>query len=96
MERIIFRKEKRNPYFEQSYIAAFPDDPANPGNICATPFHINNDTDRSITFEPFTEVSDAYYYNDTTIVHKTAPITDKLLRAFEEYYSVDFKICEKR
>lgn len=93
MERVIFRTERNEYVSEPSYLACFPDDPANPGRICCTPFYFL--PDGTAIFESYCEASLGYYYDNTRIVHKTSQESEKLLSAIERYYDTKFKIVEK-
>lgn len=93
-ERVIFRTEL-NPYVDgPSYLAVFPDDPANPGMICCLPFHFVN---TAAIFEPYTEASLGYYYDSTRIVHKDTDAAQKCLQAITSYYGspFEFRIVER-
>ena len=99
-EKVIFRREY-DPYRKQdSFLAVYPDDPANPGCYAALPFYFCTDwTGNQYTiFEAHCEVSQGYYYNNTKIVHKRDPIIPDLLSAISRYEvhpKMDFKVCEK-
>lgn len=93
MERVIFRKEKY-PYDKETphYLAVFPDDQANPGRVCCTPFYFT--VDGTAIFEPYTEADMGYYYQ-TNLVHRFDAETPKLLDAIQKYYNQQFQIMQK-
>ncbi len=96
-EKVIFRREYDQYRKAWSYLAVFPEDPANPGNICAVPFHFVKELNDTMTaiFEPFCEVCWDYYYRCTKIIHKTDPVIPDLLSAISRRYNTAFRVCEK-
>lgn len=93
MERVIFRTECDEYVSGPKYLACFPDDEANPGQIACVPFFF--DGYGNVRFEPYCEIGLAYYYQQTSIVHKTSQESEKLLSAIERYYDTKFKMVEK-
>ena len=95
-EKVIFRTEK-NPYDRdrEYYIAAFPEESANPGCIAILPFtfRLDGNTMRAV-FEPLTEASYVYYYG-TKLVHKNTDKARACLAAVEKYYETKFDVREK-
>ena len=87
-ERVIFRVECPDT---QSYLAVFPDTPANPGRVACVPFHFLGDM---AVFEPFCEASMGYYYG-MRIVHKSTDTALRCLKAIERYYNAPFRVVEK-
>ena len=96
-ERVIFRTY-RDPYKSKDtpcFLAVFPDDEAGRGRIAATPFYF--DGHEAVFFEPYTEMSERYYYNCTKIVHKGDFRIPLLLHELSQYYGgAEFRACEKR
>lgn len=94
-ERVIFRtyKDPYKPKNTPCFLAAFPDDDANPGNIAAVPFWF--DGHGTSFFEPYTEVSDAFYYG-TKIIHSYDFRIRILLNVLSQYYGTEFTPCDKR
>lgn len=98
-ERVIFR-EYKDPYMPgvPHYLAVFPDDKANPGRICCTPFYFGKRYDflegELAIFEPVCECDYGYYYS-TKIIHRKDPRAEKLLKTVSEYYKAPFRIVEK-
>lgn len=91
-EKVIIRCEW-NPHLKlHSFLACFPDDPANPGRICCFPLYFSGD--RAV-FEPCTEVSLDYYYRRTRIVHRGNPYADLVRSAIEKYCDTEFRVVEK-
>lgn len=93
-ERVIFRKERNGAGTDGvGYLAVFPDDPANAGNIACVPFYFVNDV---AFFEPYTEVSSLYYYYQTRIVHEDTLLAGKLLQTIKKYYdNAEFEVRER-
>ena len=91
-EKVIFRREYNQYLGEMTYLAVFPQCPANCGHYSAVPFYFNGE---SVCFEPFCEVSWDYYYKDTWIVHKNDSIIEKLLSAIENRYGEEYQVAEK-
>ena len=97
-ERVIFRKYK-DPYKPKNapcFLAVFPDDEANPGMIAATPFWYDMSGNGMVWFEPYTEISESFYYR-TKIIHKDDFRVRFLLHDISQYYGgAEFRACEKR
>lgn len=75
-----------------SYLAVFPDEPANPGRLNCLPFFFNGDG--SAVFEPFCEI-DYSVYLKTRIVHAKDERAPFLLKAIEGYCDSPFRTVEK-
>ena len=96
-EKVIFRREYDQYRKQETYLAVFPENPANPGRYAAVPFRFVKELCGQLTaiFEPFCEVSHGYYYKGTKIVHKTDPLIPELLSAISRYCNTSFQVCEK-
>ena len=95
-EKVIFRREKTSELHEKGsfyFLAAFPEEEANPGMVACLPFHIPVASDRPV-FEPFCEVSLDYYYG-TKLVRKTELAAKAGLEAVQKYYGAEFTVVEK-
>ncbi len=95
-ERVVFRREKRTERHVKGadcFIAAFPEEPCNPGTVACLPFYVPYKTNRPV-FEPFTEVSFAYYYG-TQLVHKDEMCAAVCKEVIEDYYGAEFEVVEK-
>lgn len=96
-EKVIFRREYDQYRKEWSYLAIFPEDPANPGRYAGIPFHFIKEWNGKLTaiFEASCEVSWDYYYKCTKIIHKNDPVIPDLLSAISRFYNTAFRVCEK-
>lgn len=97
-EKVIFRTEWNKYENKTTFIAVFPDDESNYGNVCMIPFSIENDT---VTFEAFGEMSMEYYYQYTKLVKKNSNEAKKCLKVLTEHlnripnYNPVFRVMEK-
>lgn len=90
-ERVVFRREKQK--CADSFLAAFPEEPCNPGMVACLPFFVRHSDNRPL-FEPFTEVSLDYYYK-TKPVRKGTMCAEACKEAVEKYYDTEFEVAEK-
>lgn len=98
MERVIFRTEWNKYENKTTFIAVFPDDESNNGNVCMIPFSIENGI---AVFEAFGEMSMEYYYQYTKLVKKNSNEAKKCLKVLTEHlnripnYNPVFRVMEK-
>ena len=89
-ERVVFRRDY-DPYANrETYLACFPDDEANWGNIACVPIFFNY----GAWHEPYTEIPYEYFYSKP-IIRKTDPIVDSLVKALEKFYEGNYKVVER-
>lgn len=92
-QKVIFRTEYDKYTKQWGYLAIFPDDEANPGYVGAVPFHISKDN-RSVIFEPYTEISLDYMYSKK-LVNKSDSAIPILKRILEEKFGEEFIVVYK-
>lgn len=92
-ERVIFRRDKQREKGAWCFLAAFPDDDANPGRVACLPFHVPYKSGAPV-FEPFCEVDLSYYYS-TKLVHKDESVAETCKEVVENYYATEFEVVEK-
>ena len=92
-ERVIFRRDY-DPYMKiEKYLACFPDDEANIGNIAYVPIYFNGKDERPC-HDVYAEMPLDYYYKKK-IIYKTDPIVNKLVDALKYFYEGEYKVVEK-
>lgn len=90
-ERVIFRRDY-DPYMGiEKFLACFPDDEANLGNIAYVPIYINGDT---MCHDPYSEMPFDYYYRHK-IVHKNESVVEDLVKILQFFYGGEYKVVEK-
>lgn len=92
-ERVIFRRDKQHEKGADWFLAAFPDDEANPGRVACLPFYVPYKSGAPV-FEPFCEVDLSYYYS-TKLVHKDEMCAEACKEVIENYYAAEFEVVEK-
>ena len=92
-ERVVFRREVPHEKGADYFLAAFPEESANPGTVACLPFHVPYKTNSPV-FEPFCEVSLDYYYS-TKLIHRGEMAAEACLEAVQSYYNSEFAIAEK-
>ena len=92
METVIFRKEFDEYRKAYNYLAVFPGEQANAGRVCAVPFYENGG---NVWFEPFCEISMAYYYAKTRLVHKNTDEARRCAEIIKRRYGGEYRIMEK-
>ena len=90
-ERVIFRRTF-DPYMKiEKYLAIFPDDEANPGNICYVPIYKNGEK----WWHECYEEGDYFLIQKAKIVHKNDHIVETLVNVLKDFYGGDYKVCYK-
>ena len=90
-EKVIFRKGK-NEYVGEFYMAIFPNDPANRGNVCYVDLWHDKD---GWTNDCYSE-GDKYIISKYKIIHKNDPVVPELIDALKKLYGdIEYEVCEK-
>ena len=91
-EKVIFRKGK-NEYIGDYYMAIFPNDEANYGNVCYVDLWKNgNEWDNDC----YSEISKLILWKSATrIVHKNDPIVSDLVSVLQDLYGGEYQVVEK-
>ena len=90
-ERVIFR-ETYDPFMKMvKYMCIFPDDEANPGNVCYVDIWQNSG---KWWHDCYDEVNINFVLKNK-IIHKNDPVVDTLVEVLRDLYGSEFIVAEK-